>query len=321
MGFDRQRSLLPPWERLFRHYRLLTPAYPALLAARRLPEADLLVTSSYAFAHHFRTRNDAPQLCYCYSPLRFAWSMTGDYAARLPGGAAARSLFRVLAAGIRAADRRAASRVTRYVAESHYVAAQLRQFYGVDADVVWPPVDCETFRPEGSGHDGYFLFSGRLIEPYKRPSLVVDAFRELPHRLIVAGDGPELERLRRDAPANVEFRGAVSTTELVRLMQRCAATVFPSRDDFGLVPVEAMACGRPVLAYAGGGALETVVPGVTGEFFADQTLGSLLGAIRRFEPDAYETAAIRAHAERFGVERFRERITEIAHEVVAQGRR
>lgn len=320
LGFDHSHSILRarPW--LLRHYRLLAPAYPALLAARPLPEADLLVTSSYAFAHHLRTRNRAPHLCYCYSPLRFAWSMTKEYAAERPGGPAARLALAGLAAALRAADRHAARRVTRYVAESHYVADQLRRHWGVEPDVVWPPVDTDVFRPgSATGHDGYFLFCGRLIEPYKRPTLVVEAFRDLPHRLVVAGDGPELERLRRIAPPNVEFRGAVETDELVKLMQRCAATLFPSRDDFGLVPVEVMACGRPVLAYGAGGALETVAPGVTGELFEEQSVSCLLAAVRDFDPDAYDGAAIRTHAERFGAERFRRRIRGIAAEVAATG--
>lgn len=320
MGFDRHRSLLPARERVLRHYRFLAPLFPALVGARVLPEADLLVTSSYAFAHGFRTRNSAPQLCYCYSPLRFAWSMTEDYGSELRGGWPTRAAFGALAAGMRAMDRRAARRVTRYVAESHYVADQLRRFYGVEPEVIWPPVDCDIFRPGARGHDDYFLYCSRLVEPYKRPSLVADAFRDLPHRLIIAGDGPERERLQRTAPPNVEFRGSLSTDELVPLMQRCAATIFPSRDDFGLVPVESMACGRPVLAYAGGGALETVIPGRSGEFFGEQTVEAIRAAVRRFDADRYDPQAIRAHAEQFRVERFRSQIAAVAAEVAAAGR-
>jgi len=319
MGFDSGHSLLPARERLLRHYRLLAPLYPALVRSRPLPEADLLVTSSYAFAHGFRTRNAAPQLCYCYSPLRFAWSMTEEYGAGLRGGWPARVALAAAAAGMRAMDRRAARRVTRYVAESHFVAEQLHRFYGVEADVIWPPVDCEVFRPGAPGHDDYFLYCSRLIEPYKRPSLVVEAFRDLPQRLIIAGDGPERKRLEQMAPPNVEFRGALSSEELVPLMQRCIATIFPSRDDFGLVPVESMACGRPVLAYRGGGALETVIPGLSGEFFQEQTVRALRDAVRGFDADQFDSRAIRAHAEQFGLERFRSQIAAAAAEVAAAG--
>jgi len=316
MGFTEHRSLLPSRGWILRHYRALTPIYPALVRARDLPDADLLVTSSYAFANGFRTRNRAPHLCYCHSPLRFAWSMTEGYGANLRGGAPARVALRALAASMRTLDRRAAQRVTRFVANSRYVAEQLLRFYGVTAEVVHPPVDCSTFRPGAVEHEGFFLYCGRLIEPYKKPTLVVEAFRDLPHRLLVAGDGPELEKLKRIATPNVDFLGSLPTDELVSLMQRCAAAILPSRDDFGMVPVEAMACGRPVLAYAGGGALETVVPGLSGDLFGEQSAEALRSAVEGFDPGAYDPRAIRAHAERFGVERFRSEIASIAAEIM-----
>jgi glycosyltransferase involved in cell wall biosynthesis len=303
---DRLRTLLPTNRAMIRAYRVLAPAYPAVIRSRPLPDADLLLTSSFAFAHHFRTRNRAPQLCYCYSPLRAAWTMTEDYAAELGRGRAGAALARVTARGLRRIDWRAAQRVSRYVAESRYVGRQIEEFYERPAEVIYPPVDCDLFRPSGQpGHDGYFLFCGRLVEAYKRPSLVVRAFRDLPqHRLVVAGDGPALSRLQAEATANVTFLGQVGDADLVPLMQRCAAVVFPSRDDFGLIPVEAMACGRPALAYAAGGALETVVAGRTGEFFDEQSPGAIRDAVERFEPDSYDSDAIRAHALGWRRERF-----------------
>ncbi len=314
---DRFRSILPPRSRLLHSYRLLAPVFPALVAANRLPACDLLITSSYAFAHGFRTENDAPQLCYCYSPLRFAWSMTEDYAGRIPGGAVGAVALKSLASAMRIADRRAAARVTTYVAESEFVSAQLQRNYNVQSRVIWPPVDCRRFSPSVTGeHDDYFLFYGRLIEPYKQPTLAVEAFRGLRHQLVVAGDGPAMSDLRRRAPKNVTFVGHLDDGDLIPLIQRCAAVIFPSRDDFGLVPVEAMACGRPVLAFAGGGALETVVPGVTGEFFDAQDSATLRSALASFDPDAYAPDAIRAHAERWRPERFRDELLEAARETL-----
>jgi glycosyltransferase involved in cell wall biosynthesis len=307
---DRLRFLLPESETLIRGYRALTPLYPAIIRARRLPEADVLLTSSFAFAHGLRTRNDAPQACYCYSPLRFAWSMTEAYGSELPGGRVAGVALRGFAAAMRAADRRAAARVTDYIAESEYVAGQIERFYGRTSRVIYPPVDCERFRPGSAPHEEYFLLCGRLIEPYKQPTIAVDAFRGLPHRLVVAGDGPALPELRRRAGPNVEFRGHLGDDELIPLMQGCAAAIFPSIDDFGLIPVEVMACGRPVIAFAGGGALETVVAGRTGEFFDHQTAESLAAAVRSFDPSAYDTQAIRAHAERWRRERFVDEIVD-----------
>ncbi len=314
----RFHSVLPPRPALFRFYRALAPFYPSLVRHRKLPEADALLTSSYAFAHGFETENRAPQACYCYSPLRFAWSMTEAYGDQL-GVPLARHGLRAFAAFMRAADRRAAKRVTRYIAESDFVARQIREAYGVDSEVIMPPVDCSVFEPSAEGgHDGFFLFCGRLVEPYKRPFMAVEAFRELPgHRLVVAGDGPALPKLRKVAPPNVEFTGQLEDRDLIPLMQRCAAAVFPSRDDFGLIPVEVMACGRPVIAFAGGGALETVIPGTTGEFFPEQSHEALLAAIRSFDPDGYDPRAIRTHAEAWDVPRFQERMLAVLNELAS----
>jgi glycosyltransferase involved in cell wall biosynthesis len=320
MGLEgRFHSVMPQRAALLRAYRALAPVYPTLVRHYKLPEADVLLTSSYGFAHGFETRNRAPQACYCYSPLRFAWSMTEAYgqALALP---LARHALKAFAAYMRAVDRRASQRVTRYIAESAYVAAQIRNAYGVDSEVVMPPVDCSRFVPSPEpGHDDFFLFCGRLVEPYKRPTLTVEAFRGLSQRLVIAGGGPELERLRRIAPPNVEFRGELGDDELVALMQRCTAAVFPSKDDFGLIPVEAMACGRPVIAFAGGGALETVVAGETGEFFDQQSAAALRRAVTRFDPDQYDSGAIRKHAEKWDVPRFQASILEIIGEVAAAG--
>jgi glycosyltransferase involved in cell wall biosynthesis len=309
---DRAHTVLPPRERLVRGFRALTPLYPAIVRARRLPAADVLVTSSYAFAHGFRTENDAPQVCYCYSPLRFAWSMTGEYEELWAAGPARRAAFRALAGLMRAADRRAAEDVTTYVAESEHIAEQIRRFYGRQPEVIYPPVDTELFKPDSNGdHDDYFLLCGRLIEPYKRFGIAIDAFRELPHRLLIAGDGPAYKDLVGRAGDNVEFLGRLDDDELVPVMQRATATLFPSTDDFGLIPVESMACGRPVIAFAAGGALETVKAGETGEFFDRVTSETIRAAVEGFDPDAYDPDAIRAHAENWSLPRFQAQIREV----------
>lgn len=319
---DRFHSVLGERERPLRHYRWLAPAYPAIVRGRALPEADVLVTSSYAFAHGFRTENRAPNVCYCYSPLRFAWSMTEGYGKRIAGrGRPGSAAFRAFAAAMRSADRLAARRVDCYVAESEYVAAQLREAFGVEPDVVHPPVDTERFTPgEAREREDYFLFCARLVEPYKRPGLVIDAFRGLDQRLVVVGDGPAYAELKARADDNVEFLGRLDDGDLVPVMRRAAATVFPSVDDFGLIPVESMACGTPVLAFAGGGALETVVAGETGEFFTEPTVECLRDAVERFDPSAYDAAAIRSHAERWRRERFVTAMTRIIDAVASGGR-
>lgn len=316
---DRFHTALPRRDSLLRHYRALAPAYPMIVGMQRLPAADVLLTSGYAFAHGFRTINEAPQVCYCYSPLRSIWSMRDEYASRWGGDRLRTVAYRVAARAMRWADRRAARRVTHYVAESRHVARLIRAAYGRESEVIHPPVDCDLFRPAAEpGHDGYYLLCGRLIEPYKRPGLVIDAFRSRPERLVVAGDGPAYRRLKAFAPPNVEFVGHVGDRRLVPLMQRCAATIFPSADDFGLSPVETMACGRPVIAFAGGGALETVVAGRTGEFFHQPTTAALRSVLDSFDPDSYDPAEIREHAEGWAAPRFQEAILRTIRAVSAR---
>ena len=240
---DRFNLLVPERSWLVGRYRSLAPVYPLLTGARRLPAADVLLTSSFAYAHRLKTANRAPQVCLCHGPLRFAWTQTEAYGQRWAPGPARARAFRAFAASARRGDRRAAAGVDRYLVFSEFVERQIREFYGREATRIKPPLDCETFRPgpsDPSGQadrDGFYLFCGRLAEPSKRPTIVVEAFRSLPgERLLVAGDGPALPALRASAPENVEFLGHLEDHELIPLLQGCEATVFPSREDLGLIP-------------------------------------------------------------------------------------
>lgn len=320
---DRFHTLLPSTPALLRHYRALTPAYPALVRRRRLPDADVLVSSSYAFAHGLRTVNDAPRVCFCHSPLRFAWTMTEEYARQLGGGplrpVAGRGLG-ALAALMRRLDRRAAAGVDVWLAGCENVADMIRSSYGAEPRLVRPPVDTTRFSPgAGGGVGDHFLIAGRLVEPYKQVATAIRAFAGVDAELRIAGDGPAMAELRELAGPNVRFLGALGDEALIAEMRNCAAGIFPSRDDLGLAPLEIMACGRPVLAYGAGGALETVVAGVTGEFFPEQTPESLAEAVRGFHPGAYDPAAIRAHAEGWNPERFRAELAAVIAEVAGGG--
>lgn len=309
MGISgRWHAMLPARERLLKRFRLLTPAYPALIASRRLPEADVVLSSSYAFAHYMRTVNDAPQVCYCHSPLRFAWSMTDAYQSIWSSGSVGDLGFRTLAGAMRRADRRAAGRVQEYLTQSPYTANQIERFYGKPAKVIGAPIDCSLFTPSTREREDFYLIVGRLIEPYKRVGIAVEAFRKLGLPLVVAGAGPALDELRRSAPPNVTFLGQQDDKSVVDLMQRARALLFPSQDDFGLVPVEAMACGTPIIAYRGGGATHTVVDGLTGTFFEEQTAEAIEQAIRDFDPAKLDHSAIRIHAEQWDVGAFRARV-------------
>ncbi|MBO9534600.1 MAG: glycosyltransferase [Solirubrobacteraceae bacterium] len=312
---DRWNSLLPEQSTLLKRYRTLTPLYPALMRSRRLPEADVILSSSYAFAHQLRTYNDAPQVCYCHSPLRFAWSMTEAYQSIWSSNSVGDVGFRALAAAMRRSDRKAAQRVDRYLTQSPYTADQIQRFYGRTPEVIGAPIDCNLFKPGTGERDDFYLIVGRLIEPYKRVGIAVEAFRRLGLPLVVAGDGPAFDDLRKNAPPNVTFLGQQGDAEVVDLMQRCRALLFPSQDDFGLVPVEAMACGAPIIAYRGGGATHTVVDGLTGLFFDEQTSDAIEGAIRAFDPAVLDHSKIRIHAEQWDVGAFRARVRAAVEEV------
>jgi glycosyltransferase involved in cell wall biosynthesis len=305
---DRFRSILPARPALLRHYRLLTPGLGALTDTLRLPAADVVLSSSYAFAHRLRTADDARRVCYCHSPLRFAWSMTEDYREQRAANRVAARAFDLLAARMRVSDRRSAQPIAEYLTQSPFTAEQIERFYGREATVIGAPVDCDLFHPATAPPEDFYLFCGRLIEPYKQVGIVLEAFRRFGERLVVAGSGPDLARLSAAAPPNVEFLGHLDDRDLVPLMQRCKALVFPSRDDFGLIPVEVMACGRPVIAYAGGGSLYTSVPGTTGELFGEQTAEAVEGALRTFDPEAYDPQRIRAHALQWDSAEFRARL-------------
>jgi glycosyltransferase involved in cell wall biosynthesis len=314
---DRFRSILPARPSLLRHYRYLTPVLGAFADRIKLPEADVVLSSSYAFAHRLRTRNDAPRVCYCHSALRFAWSMTDSYKEERAGNPVTRAAFEALAAMIRRSDRRSAQAIREYLTQSPFTAEQIERFYDRPVAVIGAPIDCDVFHPSEQGPDDYYLFCGRLIEPYKQVGIAIEAFRRTGQRLLVAGGGPDFERLSANAPPNVEFLGHVADDILVPLMQSCQALIFPSRDDFGLIPVEVMACGRPVIAYADGGSLYTSRPGTTGELFTEQTVDSIEAALRAFDPGSYDPVQIREHALQWDSRRFRERL--VGHVQAAAG--
>jgi glycosyltransferase involved in cell wall biosynthesis len=313
---DRFHSVVAPRPGVLEHYRFAAPVWGRIAERAALPEADVVISSSYAYAHRMRPPGASRAICYCHSPLRFAWSMTDHYRELwAPRGARAR-LFDLMAGALRRGDRAAALAVDRYLTQSPFTAEQIRRFYRIEADVIGAPIDGQLFRP-GSTVGDHFLLVSRLVEPYKRVTVAVEAFRRMPEkRLIIVGDGPAAADLARDLPPNVEMTGALEDAPLVELMQSCLAAVFPSRDDFGLVPVEVMACGRPVLAYGDGGALHTIVPGVTGEFFDAQTPEAVVAAVEAFDPAAYDPGGIRQHALQWDRPRFHERLVEAVREVL-----
>jgi len=296
-------SLLQRLPGAARHFRALLPLYPAAVAAMDLTAYDLVIASTSAVAHGVRVRDGAILVAYCYSPFRYAWSHYEDLVA-----APARRLRPLTAAWrarFRAWDRRKALRVDRYVAISEVVRGRILEAYGRQSVVIHPPVDLERFTPLPGRRSGYFLVVSAL-QRYKRVDLAVAACAMLGLPLKVVGEGPEGRSLRARGGPTIEFLGPRSDRELAELYACAAGFIFTADEDFGITPLEAMACGTPVLAFRGGGALETVIEGETGAFFDRQTEASLVEALRRFDPASYDPAVIRRRAEEFSPRRFQD---------------
>jgi glycosyltransferase involved in cell wall biosynthesis len=307
-----------------RHYRKLLPLFPRAIESFRLEGYDLVLSTSHAFAKGARAAPGTPHLCYCFTPMRWVRDQADAYLGR----GARRALAAPLAAWLRRWDARTSGpdRITRVIAISRGVAERVRRHWDRNADVIYPGVDTERFRPGGSPPEDWYLLVGGFV-PYKREDLVLQAFAGLRRPLVVAGDGPLRARLQATAPPGVRFVGRVSDAELADLYARCRALLYPQDEDFGIAALEAQAAGRPVIAFGRGGASETVVPladgaeAPTGVWFARQSPDALAEAVARFEKHEarFDPAAIRRHAERFSNARFRHEISAAIDETARGG--
>jgi glycosyltransferase involved in cell wall biosynthesis len=286
---------------IFARYRRFLPLFPAAVAALRVPRADLLISTSHCVAKSARPPPGMPHLCYCFTPMRYAWTFYEEYFGRGPLKALC---ARPVLAALRAWDRRTARRVTRFVAISRHVRDRIRAFYGREADVVYPPADLDFFTPGAAPPAADFDLIVSALVPYKRVDLAVAAYTLTGYPLRIVGVGGELARLRAAAGPRVEFLEWQPDERVRELYRACRQLVFPGEEDFGLVPVEAQACGRPVIAYGRGGALESVVEGKTGVFFREQTVDALATTVEHGARTPWDPAVIRANAERFGVQPF-----------------
>lgn len=303
---------LPLLKRHFKKYLLF---YPGAIERFDLREYDLVISSSSAFGKAAITRPDALHICYCHTPMRFVWDYE-RYMEREQYGSPVRAILVPVLRRFRTWDVKTASRPDLYVANSSVVADRIKRFYGRESVIVPPPVAVQRFTPVEHPENFYLIVS--RLNPYKRVDLVVKAFNDLGRKLVIIGDGPDAATLRRMAKPNITFLGRLPDPEVADYFARCQAVLFPGDEDFGIVPLEANAAGRPVIAYHAGGALDTVQEGKTGIFFNELTPESMSEAVLRSEAIAWDSAAIRCHAEEYAEPRFRERFLALVEQVVEQ---
>jgi len=294
-----------------RAFRNLFPLYPAAFRSFGRLSHDVVISSSSGWAHGVRTAEHSFHAVYCYTPAR--WLYGGEYLGQSRRQQALKPAIGVVARW----DRSAARRADLYIAISDGVRERIRQRYGIDAPVVYPPVDVERFTPSERGER--LLVVSRLL-PYKRVDLVVDAATRAGIGLDVVGSGPALDDLRRRAGATVEFHERVDDRDVTRLMERCRAFCLPGREDFGITPVEANAAGKPVVAFGGGGALETIDDGRTGVFFREPAVEDVLAAIRRCDELQTPPAEIAASAQRFSQQAFRAELVRVIGDAYCSAR-
>lgn len=285
---------------IMKNYRYFLPFFPAAISRFQTPPADLLISASHCVAKGLPHKPGTKHLCYCFTPMRYAWTFRDEYFGR---SLLKSLLVSPILASLRRWDRDVSAGVDLFVAISRHVQKRIRDFYGREADVVYPPVDTDAFTPGGGAAGSYDLVVSALV-PYKRIDLAIRAYNKLAFPLKIIGSGTDTSKLRKLAGPSVDFLGWQADDKLVDLYRNCRQLVFPGEEDFGIVPLEAQACGKPVVAYRKGGVLETVVENVTGIFFDEQTEQSLAEAVQKCAVTKWDPAAARSNAEKFSVPNF-----------------
>jgi glycosyltransferase involved in cell wall biosynthesis len=313
-------SFIQKLPRARRSYRNYLPLMPLAVEQFDLSSYNLIISSSHAVAKGILTGPDQLHLCYCHSPIRYAWDLQHQYLEESNLNRGLKSLLvRYLLHRLRLWDYRTANGVDAFIANSQFIAKRIWKVYRREATVIYPPVDTTAFEFKEDKEDFYFTAS-RFV-PYKKISLIIEAFAGMPHKkLVVIGDGPDYEKVGQQATANITLLGYQPFSVLKDYMQRARAFVFAAKEDFGIVPVEAQACGTPVIAYGEGGVLETVrglhKDSPTGVLFEEQTVSSLQSAVMTFEQNLhrFSPSAIRQNALRFSAERFKQEFSTFVEE-------
>lgn len=308
-GMDIRTSFienLPFKEEKYRNY---LPIMPRAIESFDFSGYDLILSSSHCVAKGAIPKSNALHICYCFTPMRYMWELYDEYFGKRRAGLLTRAAMSLVAPYLRRWDVRTARRVDYFVTSAKYVATRIDRYYNRSAEVIHAPVDSSFFRV-CKRHKGYYLVVSALV-PYKRVDLAIETFNRIGARLVIAGKGPDLQKLKSIAKPNIEFLGWQSDEDLRDLYANCRALIFPGVEDFGIVPLEAMASGKPVIAFGKGGALETVVDkgrDATGIFFSEQTAESLAEALKAFEKRRFHPEAIRRHAEKFSREIFKKKL-------------
>jgi glycosyltransferase involved in cell wall biosynthesis len=303
---------LPKKENKYRYY---LPLYPAAIEQFDFSGFDLIVSTSSAVAKGAKAKRGAVHICYCHTPMRYVWEMYDEYFGPGKAGLVTRTAMKLVAPYLRWWDVRTAKRVNHYIANSENVRKRIQLHYKTDATVIFPPVDTEKFTVS-TEDAGYSLIVSALV-PYKKVDLAINVFNKTGEKLIVVGKGPEAESLKSLAKPNIEFIGWASDSEISDYYRKCKMLIFPGEEDFGIVPLEAMACGKPIIAYGKGGALETVIDKKTGVFFYEQTTDALLGAIRTAENMKFDSYAINNHVQSFSRHIYKQKMREFIDSKIA----
>lgn len=306
-----QTSFLQAFPGIRHYYRKMLPLMPFAVEQLDVSDYDLVISNSHAVAKGVITGPDQLHICYCYTPMRYAWDLHHQYLSESDLGTSGSLLARWMLYKCRVWDSRTANGVDHFVAVSDYIARRIRKVYRRNSTVIYPGVAVDKFTPCDEKSD-YYVTCSRLV-PYKKISVIVKAFQKMPDRtLIVIGDGPQYNLLKGLAGPNVKLLGFQSHEVLCSYLQRAKAFIFAAEEDFGIAPIEAQACGTPVLAYRKGGASETVVDGVTGYHFGEQSPDAICSVVERFErkPEPFSRSSIRRHALRFSESRFKQEFGE-----------
>lgn len=302
-------SILQGLPNIEKNYRYYLPLMPFIIERFNLSSYDLILSSSHSVAKGVKKNHSQIHICYCHTPMRYIWDMYDQYFNKNSSNFGTRQIMKLIRPYLQKWDVKTSQRVDYFIANSTNVKKRIKKYYNRSSTVIYPPVDVEYYKILNTKKEDFYLIVSALV-PYKKIDLAIEAFNKLNLPLKIIGSGPDEKRLKNLANKNIEFLGWQPDKVLLEYYNKCKALIFPGEEDFGIVPLEAQACGTPVIAYKKGGALETVIEGETGIFFYPQTADALIEAIKKFEKISFDPKKCRKNAIRFSEERFYNQIME-----------